>query len=159
VELEAHRGESGIQMTDDLSRFSCKAEGEGIVITCNGKPAGLLISFGSEDDWRDYRLKNDPRFLRCIEPARKSLGGRSAVSESRISSESASRKPWVNCHRLIWRSGHYRIVNNPCRQGVSLIGQQTYLCCPKQSPLSGSMLDIARHLWPEHRHPTSQNAL
>jgi len=43
------------------------------VITRNGKPAGLLIGFASEDDWLDYRLENDPRFLRRIEQARKSL--------------------------------------------------------------------------------------
>jgi len=58
---------------DDLSRFLREAESEEIVITRNGKPAGLLIGFGSEDDWLDYRLGNDPRFLRRIEQARKSL--------------------------------------------------------------------------------------
>ena len=43
------------------------------MITSNGKPAGLLIGFASEDDWLDYRLENDPRFLRRIERAWKSL--------------------------------------------------------------------------------------
>jgi hypothetical protein len=43
------------------------------VITRNGKPAGLLIGFASEDDRSDYQLKNDPRFLRRVERARKSL--------------------------------------------------------------------------------------
>jgi hypothetical protein len=33
----------------------------------------VLISFKSEDDWFDYRLENDPRFLRGIENARESL--------------------------------------------------------------------------------------
>jgi hypothetical protein len=33
----------------------------------------VLIGFESEDDWFDYRLENDPRFLRRIEGARKSL--------------------------------------------------------------------------------------
>ncbi len=61
------------EIKDDLSRFLREAEGEEIVITCNGKPAGLLIGFASEDDWLDYRLENDPRFLRRIERARKSL--------------------------------------------------------------------------------------
>jgi hypothetical protein len=32
-----------------------------------------LIGFESEDDWFDYRLENDPRFLKRIEAARKSL--------------------------------------------------------------------------------------
>ena len=49
------------------------AEGQEIVITRHGKPAGVLIGFKSEDDWFDYRLENDPRFLARIETARKSL--------------------------------------------------------------------------------------
>jgi len=32
--------------------------------TRHGRPAGVLIGFKSEDDWFDYRLENDPRFLR-----------------------------------------------------------------------------------------------
>jgi prevent-host-death family protein len=61
------------EIKNDLSRFLREAEGEEIVITRNGKPAGLLIGFTSEDDWFDYQLENDPRFLRRIEQARKSL--------------------------------------------------------------------------------------
>ena len=61
------------EIKDDLSRFLREAEGEEIVITRNGRPAGVLIGFGSEDDWLDYRLENDPRFLRRVEQARKSL--------------------------------------------------------------------------------------
>jgi len=57
----------------DLSRFLREAEGEEIVITRNGKPAGVLVGIGFEDDWFDYWLENDPRFLRRIEQARKSL--------------------------------------------------------------------------------------
>jgi hypothetical protein len=33
----------------------------------------LLVGFASEDDWFDYQLENDPRFLRRIEQARNSL--------------------------------------------------------------------------------------
>jgi len=58
---------------DDLSRYLRLAEKEEIVITRHGKPAGVLIGFESEDDWFDYRLENDPRFLRRIESARSSL--------------------------------------------------------------------------------------
>ena len=50
-----------------------EAEGEEIVITRNGKPAGVLIGFGSDEDWFDYQLEHDPRFPRRIEGARKSL--------------------------------------------------------------------------------------
>ena len=58
---------------DDLSKFLRMAEKEEIVITRHGKPAGLLVGFASEDDWFDYRLEHDPRFLRRIEQARLSL--------------------------------------------------------------------------------------
>jgi len=56
-----------------LSRYLRLAEKEQIVITRHGKPAGVLIGFESEDDWFDYRLENDPRFLQRIETARRSL--------------------------------------------------------------------------------------
>jgi prevent-host-death family protein len=61
------------EIRDDLARFLREAEDEEIVITRDGKPAGLLIGFRSEDDWLEYRLENDPRFLRRIEQARESL--------------------------------------------------------------------------------------
>jgi prevent-host-death family protein len=61
------------QIKDDLSRFLREAGKQEIVITRHGKPAGVLIGFESEDDWFDYRLENDPRLLRRVEAARKSL--------------------------------------------------------------------------------------
>ena len=61
------------EMKDDLSRFLRMAEKEEILITRHGKPAGVLIGFESEDEWFDYRLENDPRFLKRIESARKNL--------------------------------------------------------------------------------------
>ena len=61
------------EIKDDLSRYLREAETQEIVITRHGKPAGVLIGFESEDDWFEYRLENDPRFLRRIEQARNSL--------------------------------------------------------------------------------------
>jgi prevent-host-death family protein len=61
------------EVKDDLSRFLREAETQEIVITRHGKPAGVLIGFESEDDWFEYRLEHDPRFLRRIEEARSSL--------------------------------------------------------------------------------------
>ena len=58
---------------DDLSRFLREAATQEIVITRHGKPAGVLIGFESEEDWFEYRLEHDPRFLRRIEQARSSL--------------------------------------------------------------------------------------
>jgi prevent-host-death family protein len=58
---------------DDLSRILRQAEKEEVIITRHGKPAGVLIGFKSEDDWFEYRLQNDARFLSRIEAARRSL--------------------------------------------------------------------------------------
>ncbi len=58
---------------DDLSNFLRLAEKEEIIITRHGKPAGVPIGFESEEDWFDYRLEKDPRFLRRVEAARRSL--------------------------------------------------------------------------------------
>jgi prevent-host-death family protein len=58
---------------DDLSRYLREAERQEIVITRHGKPAGVLIGFESEEDWFDYRLEHDARFLRRVEQARNSL--------------------------------------------------------------------------------------
>ncbi len=61
------------EVKDDLSKFLRLAEKEEIIITRHGKPAGVLIGFEDEKDWFDYRLENDPRFLKRIEQARQSL--------------------------------------------------------------------------------------
>lgn len=61
------------EVKDDLSRYLRLAEKEDILITRHGKPAGVLIGFASEDEWFDYRLEHDPRFLQRIEQARRSL--------------------------------------------------------------------------------------
>jgi prevent-host-death family protein len=61
------------EIKDDLSRYLREAEVQEIVITRHGKPAGVLIGFESEEDWFEYRLENDPRFLRRIEQARNNL--------------------------------------------------------------------------------------
>jgi len=61
------------EVKDDLSKYLRLAEDEEIVITRHGKPAGILIGFASEDDWFEYRLEHDPRFLNRIERARQSL--------------------------------------------------------------------------------------
>jgi prevent-host-death family protein len=61
------------EVKDDLSKYLRLAAKEDIVITRHGKPAGVLVGFDNEDDWFDYRLENDPQFLKRIEQARKSL--------------------------------------------------------------------------------------
>jgi prevent-host-death family protein len=75
------------EIKDDLSRYLREAENQEIVITRHGKPAGVLIGFESEDDWFDYRLENDLRFLGRIEDARRSLREGRGVNLEHVKSD------------------------------------------------------------------------
>lgn len=61
------------EIKDQLSKYLREAEDEELVITRHGRPAGILIGIADEDDWFDYQLENDPRFLRRIQEARSGL--------------------------------------------------------------------------------------
>jgi prevent-host-death family protein len=61
------------EVKDRLSEYLRMAETEEVIITRHGKPAGVLVGLASEDDWFDYKLENDPRFLARVAAARKSL--------------------------------------------------------------------------------------
>jgi len=61
------------EIKDELSKYLRLAEDEEIIITRHGKPAGVIIGFKSDDDWFDYQLENDPRFLKRVLKARESL--------------------------------------------------------------------------------------
>jgi prevent-host-death family protein len=61
------------KVKDDLSRYLRMAEGEEIVITRHGRPAGVLIGFGSDEDWFEYRLEHHPEFLQRVSEARGAL--------------------------------------------------------------------------------------
>lgn len=79
------------EVKNDLSRYLRLAEGEEVIITRHGKPAGVLIGFESEDDWFDYRLENDPRFLQRMEAARQSLrqGRGVRIEDAEVEDETA----------------------------------------------------------------------
>ena len=61
------------EVKDELSKYLRIAEKEEVVITRHGKPAGVLVGFASDDDWIDYQVENDPRFLQRIQRARENL--------------------------------------------------------------------------------------
>ena len=61
------------EVKNDLSRYLRAAEKEEVIITRHGKPAGVLRGFASEDEWFEYRLLNDPQFLKRVEKARKDI--------------------------------------------------------------------------------------
>jgi len=80
------------EIKDDLSKYLRLAEKAAIVITRHGKPAGLLIGFASEDEWFEYRLQNDPRFLARIERARQSLGRGQGVRLEDVEERKSDRR-------------------------------------------------------------------
>ena len=90
------------EVKDDLSRLLRIAEKEEIVITRHGKPAGLLIGFESDDDWFEYRLETDPRFLNRIAAARQHLAEGRGVRLEDVAEPSESiqrRRPQVSGRR------------------------------------------------------------
>ena len=62
------------EVKDDLSHYVDLAARQEIVITRHGRPAAVLIGFADEDDWFDYRLENDPRFLEQVAKPREQIG-------------------------------------------------------------------------------------
>lgn len=61
------------KVKDDLSRYLRLAANQEIVITRHGRPAGILIGFGSEEAWFEYRLEHHPEFLARIQSSRAAL--------------------------------------------------------------------------------------
>jgi hypothetical protein len=47
----------------------------------------VLVGFATEDDWFDYKLENDPRFLARVAAARKSLREGQGVPIEELTSE------------------------------------------------------------------------
>jgi prevent-host-death family protein len=74
------------KIKDHLSKYLRVAEEEHVIITRHGKPAGVLIGFATDDDWFDYRLEHDPRFLARIAAARESLRAGKGISIENLSS-------------------------------------------------------------------------
>ena len=58
---------------DQLSKYIKKAVRDEVIVTKHGRPAAVIIGFESEEDWFDYRLENDERFLARVEESRRQL--------------------------------------------------------------------------------------
>ena len=75
------------EVKDDLSRYVQLAAQEEIVVTRHGRPAAVLIGFEDEDDWFDYQLEHDPRFIARMEAARQSLEAGRGISIETVRAE------------------------------------------------------------------------
>lgn len=80
------------EVRDHLSKYLVEAGEEQIVITKHGKPAGVLTGFATEDDWFDFQLENDPRFLKKIEESRSSIRAGRGIPWARVKQEDDERK-------------------------------------------------------------------
>jgi prevent-host-death family protein len=77
------------EVKNDLSKYLRTAEREEVVITRHGKPAGVLKGFASEDEWFEYRLLNDPQFLKRIEKARREIRAGKGISIEALKKQAA----------------------------------------------------------------------
>lgn len=55
---------------ENFSEFVRRAGKEEVVITIHGRPAAVLIGFEEEDDWLEYRLLRDEKFLARVAQSR-----------------------------------------------------------------------------------------
>ncbi|HNR30628.1 MAG TPA: type II toxin-antitoxin system Phd/YefM family antitoxin [Candidatus Hydrogenedentes bacterium] len=51
---------------NDICAIIREVEKEEVLITRHGRPAAVIIGFRDEDDWFDYRLEHDEKFLRKV---------------------------------------------------------------------------------------------
>ena len=92
------------EVKDHLSKYLVEAGEEQIVITKHGKPAGVLTGFATDDDWFDFRLENDPRFLKKIEQARASIRAGQGISWEQVKREDDERTSASRIRRVPRRS-------------------------------------------------------
>ncbi len=58
------------KVKDHFSEFVKKAGKEEVVVTIHGRPAAVLIGFEDEEDWLEYRLLKDEKFLARVAQSR-----------------------------------------------------------------------------------------
>lgn len=58
------------KVKDNFSEIIKMAGKEEIIVTIHGRPAAVIIGFEDEDDWLEYRLLKDEKFLARVSEAR-----------------------------------------------------------------------------------------
>jgi prevent-host-death family protein len=59
------------KVKDNFSEYIKKAEKEEVVVTVRGRPAAVIIGFTDEDDWLEYSLLKDEKFLTRVSESRR----------------------------------------------------------------------------------------
>lgn len=103
------------EVKDDLSRYIQLAAREEIVVTRHGRPAAVLIGFADEEDWFDYQLEHDPRFIARMEAAKASLESGRGITIEKVRGQlgltSAHRRGVSSLRRGVARKGTARKKN------------------------------------------------
>jgi prevent-host-death family protein len=58
------------KVKDNFSNILRRAGKEEIVVTVHGRPVAVIIGFENEDDWLEYRLLRDDKFLARVAESR-----------------------------------------------------------------------------------------
>ncbi len=58
------------KVKDNLAKIIKQAGREEVIVTVHGRPAAVIIGFEDEDDWLEYRLLRDEKFLARISESR-----------------------------------------------------------------------------------------
>ncbi len=58
------------RVKDNFSKILKRARKEDVVVTVHGRPAAVIIGFEDEDDWLEYRLLADEKFLARVAESR-----------------------------------------------------------------------------------------
>jgi prevent-host-death family protein len=61
------------EVKNDICSILREAEEREVLITRRGQPAAVIVGFKNEDDWFDYQLEHDPRFIAGIAKARQQI--------------------------------------------------------------------------------------
>jgi prevent-host-death family protein len=61
------------QAKNDICSIIREAEKDEVLITRHGKPAAVVIGFRDEDEWLEYKLLHDEKFLTRVARARKEI--------------------------------------------------------------------------------------
>ena len=59
------------KVKDNFSEFIKKAGKEEVIVTIHGRPAAVILGFEDEEDWLEYRLLRDEKFLARIAESRR----------------------------------------------------------------------------------------
>jgi len=74
------------QATGSLAEYAKQARKDTVVVTRRGKPLAAVVPLDS-DDWEDFVVSQDPRFIEIIERSRASYRAKGGIPLEQIERE------------------------------------------------------------------------